>query len=332
MNVPTVKLFCWLTSASLTAGLVGYAYDFFSKIEEKRSPLDFEHVEAILNETADQKGIEVQQGIDYEEIKRTFIHMNWTGHVAPEPIVVETEAPENVRPTYTPVAELLKILMISVDTSNPATSTVLVNFVVGQGIEATEGTLREGEALPSPHNSIKLTSIRIDGVEFSFDQQGRDNETIRPSSVGDETLIVQVGPDGVRYPVSRSIPMTTDTRPESSEHTMLIGTNRFRVGTEDAQYFNDNYAAILTNDVRTKTHYEDGRRAGIKVQSIKAGSVASKHGIQTGDIIKSVNGHAVNSEHEGIKFFKTNQDKYSVWTVVVESMGKEKTMIFESPE
>ena len=88
----------------------------------------------------------------------------------------------------------------------------------------------------------------------------------------------------------------------------------------------------LTNDVRTSTHYENGRRAGIEINSIKAGSVAASHGIHSGDIIKSVNGHAVTSEHEAIKFFKTNQDKYSVWSVVVESMGKEKTLIFESPE
>ncbi|TDJ68068.1 MAG: hypothetical protein E2O39_13695 [Planctomycetota bacterium] len=331
MNVATVKLFCWLASAGLTAGLVGYAYDFFSNIKAKRMPLDHDHVGLILEESAEHSGGKVEHGISYDEIKRTFIHMNWTGDVAPAPPPVDEVELKDAPPIHTPVADLLTILMISVDTSDPSTSTIRVNYR-GAGIKAQEGTLTEGDPLPSPHQGVKVSSIRIDGVEFEFDQEGRDTETLQPSSAGDENLIVQVGPDGVRYPVRRKFPTAIDTRPPSFEHTRLIGTNKYRIGRDDAKYFNDNYAAILTNDVRTKTYYEDGRRAGIEIQSIKAGSMAANHGIQSGDIIKSVNGHAVTSEHEAIKFFKTNQDKYSVWSVVVLSMGKEKTLIFESPE
>ena len=61
---------------------------------------------------------------------------------------------------------------------------------------------------------------------------------------------VAVGADGVRIPPRKTSSITVASRPEEwvPEKTQLIGHNRYRVGTEDAATFGQNYAEILTRD------------------------------------------------------------------------------------
>ncbi|MEM8711666.1 MAG: PDZ domain-containing protein, partial [Planctomycetota bacterium] len=89
---------------------------------------------------------------------------------------------------------------------------------------------------------------------------------------------------------------------------------------------------ILSRDISSSTHYEDGKRAGIKIESVKADSIAAQHGMQQGDIIKSINGYPVNSKQEAISFAKKNADRYKIWQIEVENMGRVRTEVYHSPE
>ena len=130
-------------------------------------------------------------------------------------------------------------------------------------------------------------------------------------------------------PKRSRIPTAVVRRTENPTETQLLANNNYRLGTDDVDYFNQNYADILTNDVRTSTYYdENGKRAGIEITQVKNGSIAARHGAQDGDVIISINGHKVSSQQEAIQFVKKNQDKYSVWEVVVMRLGKQETLVY----
>jgi S1-C subfamily serine protease len=59
--------------------------------------------------------------------------------------------------------------------------------------------------------------------------------------------------------------------------------------------------------------------------------MAERHGAQAGDVIKSINGHTVNSTQEAITYVKTNSNKYTTWEVVIENKGKTRTVTYQSP-
>ncbi|MEZ5974077.1 MAG: PDZ domain-containing protein [Planctomycetota bacterium] len=72
-------------------------------------------------------------------------------------------------------------------------------------------------------------------------------------------------------------------------------------------------------------------RAGIEVMEVRAGSIAARHGAQSGDVIISINGYPVNSQQEAIQWAKDNGDNYEVFTVVVERLGRLETLTYRKP-
>ena len=75
-----------------------------------------------------------------------------------------------------------------------------------------------------------------------------------------------------------------------------------------------------------------GKYAGVELTEVQPGSLAAAHGAETGDVIKSINGHPVTSVQEAVSYVKNNSETTSVWEVVVVNQGKERTVIYESPE
>jgi C-terminal processing protease CtpA/Prc len=141
---------------------------------------------------------------------------------------------------------------------------------------------------------------------------------------------VIVGPDGVVKP-----PRVEFTRKEDIYRpgkTAQLGANRFRLGTEDVKEFGDRYTEILGREVETSRHQDPrtGKYDGIEIKSVKEGSIAARHGAQEGDVIKSINGHPVNSTQEAINFVKVNSNNYTTWEIVVENHGKTRTVTYES--
>ena len=81
-----------------------------------------------------------------------------------------------------------------------------------------------------------------------------------------------------------------------------------------------------------ETHYDrDGRANGIKITRIAKDSFALQLGLQTGDIVKSINGHPVNSKQEAIAFVKKNGSRYSIWQVAIENLGRTRIEVYHSP-
>lgn len=334
MSVNSIKTVCWTMSAIVTLFMSYYVWDFYQHQDQTSQTYDSDQVKAVLEENVDASA-EVADRVNYTDIQSAYVDMNWTGKPPPPPTEVN-ERPEVDTPppvSFTPVSDLLSILMIQVDVTEPDDSRVVVRYK-GGGITEPQGTLSVGDALPQPHQSIQVAAITVEGVEFSFEGTDRENEKLTPTEgSSDQNVIVRVGPGGERYPVTRSlIPQSSNRQSFNPTETTLVGHNKYRIGTNDVQYLGENYAKVLTRDVRTSVHRDEtGRRAGVKIDQVRAGSVAERHGAQEGDIIKSINGHPVSSQQEAIKFVKNNSDRYTTWEVVVENLGRERTVVYESP-
>lgn len=350
MNIAQAKILSWMTAAALAVGLSVYVVVFLREVKDKNVLPDPVHVQAVLDET---KTVETKTEdlVAYADVRRLFHsscekckgdkncrHLNWTGalQVAPPPVST-TDVEVKPEAAVVPVKELVRILMVKVDMEDPAQSDVFLKYRPKAGVQNTGKPpgflLRQGDHLASPHGHIRIDSITAEGVLFAFDNEAREKETLVPDEFDVGAGIVQVGPDGVIQPTQRSsIPRGTAPvfKPNS---TQSLGLNHFVLGTKDMAYFNENYAEVLVQDVRTVRHQDPrtGKYDGIEIKEVAAGSIAERHGAQEGDVIKSINGVPVTSIQEAITFAKNHANEYTVWKIVVENKGKTRTVTYETP-
>jgi len=348
MNIGQVKVFSWGAAGLLTAGLAVYVVLFVRDLESKRKPPEGSRIQAALEAAEPQKS-KAADLVLYDDVKRLFLpscesckgnpdcrHLNWTGKPPPPPPSEPTpDGPE--KPPVIPVAELVKLGMIQVDLSDRKLSRVWLKYRQRAGVQNTASAggflLREGDHLAAPHQYAKIETIDSTGVTFTFEDEGREPETVSADEFDLKTSIVQVDPNGVIMPQIKGIPVSV-APPWRPNRTTEFGKNKFMLGTEDLVYANDNYPKILAEDVRTARHQDPrtGKYDGIEVQSVTPGSFAERHGAQEGDVIKSINGHPVTSVQEAINYAKMNANQFTTWEIVVERNGKLQTFHYQSPQ
>jgi len=83
----------------------------------------------------------------------------------------------------------------------------------------------------------------------------------------------------------------------------------------------------LYSEVRIVPNYKDGKPSGMKVLSIKPGSLASKLGIRRGDILQKVNGQELDIK-QGMELFSSMKDSKN-FSLEVERGGKNQTLEYE---
>lgn len=336
MSVSTINIFAWTASLALTGGLGAYGYKNIKYLETDKpySKADTEGNARAKEALSAGKGAKIEKSwsINYQkQVVPNFVDHNWTGKL----VVVEEREPEKKGPVVIPdvkIEDILQVIYFQVDTGDAGGSRVLVRYI---GALATNGTaeLRVADTLPSPHDGIAVVGITAESVEFSFSKEGRDNETFLPGML-DSGLIYVIPEDGealvAEWEKVVGEKVANSNWPKATEE---LTPNAFRVGSDDAKEFADNYQTILTNDLRTRTRRDkNGNPAGIELTSVREGSIAQRHGLAARDVIISVNGHPVNSEQEAMQWAKANQDNYTVWNVVVERLGRTETLIYRSPD
>ena len=336
MSVSTINIFAWTASLALTGGLGAYGYKNIKYLE---TPKPYSKSDTEGNARAKEKlnagkvaKVEKDWSISYSgKVVPNFVDHNWTGKV----VIVDDIVKPPPGPVEIPdvkIEDIVQIIYFQVDTGDAGGSRVLVRYI---GALATYGTveLRVADTLPSPHEGIAVVSITAESVEFSFSKEGRENETFLPGML-DSGLIYVIPADGkaleAKWESAIGEYKENDTRPKD---TVELANNIYRLGTDDAKEFADNYQTILTNDLRTKTRRDkNGNPAGIELTSVREGSIAQRHGLAARDVIISVNGHPVNSEQEAMQWAKANKDNYTVWEVVVERLGRTETLTYRSPD
>ncbi len=83
----------------------------------------------------------------------------------------------------------------------------------------------------------------------------------------------------------------------------------------------------LYNDVRIVPNFKDGRPAGMKVLSVKPGSLIAKLGVKRGDVLEKVNGQELDMKR-GMEMFNQMRDMKS-FSVEIERGGRNQTLEYE---
>ena|SRR3989338_8117859 len=83
----------------------------------------------------------------------------------------------------------------------------------------------------------------------------------------------------------------------------------------------------LSSEVRIVPNFKDGKSAGMKVLSIKPGSIASKLGIRRGDVLEKVNGQELDIKR-GMDMFTSMRDMKN-FSLDVSRGGKNTTLEYE---
>jgi hypothetical protein len=348
MSVTRLREIIWIVSCLLTAGLGWYVREIVVVAKSGGSIIDTEEVTRTLQDVDDFSGPK-QSLVDTQLIRKTFWDFDWSGK--PAPVVVETPKAEPVvnGPVYTPVQEILSVYFMQEDVTQPGFSRTFVFYTAGSGVtgEAAElgQVLYPGDSdgqplnelrpcrLADPHGNIWVHSITLEkGVTFSFEDESRENESLKTEEFQTDLVIPKVDADSAIRPGVISIPMGQRGVAWRPEQTTQIGSDTYQIGSQDAVDLGENYAHYLANEVRHRRHRDPqtGKFDGIEIQSVTSGSIASRHGAAEGDVIRSINGHPVTSVSEAITFVKNHEDEYSVWEVIISNRGVDRTVTYHS--
>lgn len=340
MSIQRIKLLVWLVALALGAYLVWFVADFLRHKADYEKFVPVEEQTRVLNDVATPEP--PKEGVvKYDLVREGWFTMNWTGKAPPK--VIEEPKDDGPKTTpHKPVADLLKVVYLQVDTVHNGDSVatrdslIHVRFVDGQLKQTVKNpddrVLRVGDTLPKPHDYATLTRVTVDGAHFSFDDEAREGELVPLVEPKESSIsIVAVGENGPILPDREGFPDTGRTyRPE---RMISIGRNNFVIGTEDVKDFENRYTEILSTDVRYRSHRDSktGKIDGLEITSVKAGSIAAAAGLTKGEVVKAINGTAVTSTSGAISYVKQNADTTKTWVVLFEKQGKEYTRTYQSP-
>lgn len=336
MNIGQIKLVAWGATGVMALGLAYYVAEFVRHQPELQKPVDKDRVLKVL-QSVEPVRIKSDRSMTYAQAKQVLNAVDWTG--APKAVVVEVPKVEvDTRPKIVPMERLVRITSVRYDASDPSGSRVSLRYKPESGVTAPGiaafSLYKPGDKLAAPLDTVTVRAIEMDGVTFSFADESRAVEKLSCDEYDTKSAIVFVGPDGVVTSPTKAgtIPRIERDLPQPNR-TVASGRNQYDLGTEDVKEIETRWQEIMGNEVRTAQHRDPktGRYDGIEIQSVQPGSIAERHGAQAGDVVKSINGTAVNSTNEAIQFVKTNKDVYSKWEVVIENRGKTRTMTYYSP-
>jgi hypothetical protein len=344
MNVGTLKTLSYLTSFGLLGGIGYIGYDYYEN-GKNVSYFDVARAGEVLNGVRPPAPPK-RTALDYtSDITPAIVKFDWTGK--PPEISKPDEGPgaEDLVAVTVRVAEVLEVRMVIADPENPGDSFCLVAFK-DPAADPHEMLLEVGDTLPAPNESVSVLRIlhpgaefsepgaelSEPGAEFSFSDDDREPEIVRLSNRVVDVIVSLDDPSQLKHRTligrTGGTPGASRTAPGETE----VRNGQFFIGADDASLIRDNYGDIFSRDVKTETYYDkDGNRAGVKINEVRAGSVAERLGAQAGDVIIAINGTSVNSQQEAIQFAKDNSERYSVWEVQVMNLGRVRTEIYHSP-
>jgi len=342
MNTAAAKTLVWTVALALGGGLVAHVAWFLAHRAEFQTPVSREFMEKTLGETREIPQ-RVQDVIDFAMVKRGVgREFDWSGKPPPPPppkVEVEATSTEKVRD---PLTKYLTVRGLKVDADDPNSSDAFIKYTsearVSLPSTVVDGTVlkKVGDKLDGDIlGQVKVVAILPYGVQFSFiNDPQRGEELVAPSEY-DLNGIFRVLADGDTIEIpdpSVAIKVRYDNTPLAQ--TMPISPDKFRIGVDDAREFEQRYDEILNQDIGYRRHRDPVTRQpdGIEITSVKPGSIAARHGVRDGDVIKSINGHAVSSEQEAIKYVKDHQNEFDKWEVEVWNRGQTRTVTYYAPK
>lgn len=131
-----------------------------------------------------------------------------------------------------------------------------------------------------------------------------------------EDLADQAGrlPDGQAQPAPEAADISV------SEEPISISGQQMDEAMQDV--------STLMRQVRIRPYFEDGRPGGLMLSGIRSESVFSEMGLESGDIIKSINGRQIRSVEDAMTFYENMQSSGEV-ELEIERNGSRQILSFQ---
>ncbi len=84
----------------------------------------------------------------------------------------------------------------------------------------------------------------------------------------------------------------------------------------------------LMKQVRIRPHFTNGKADGLRLTGIRSGSIFSRMGLRSGDILVGVDGERIQSVDDALKFYKSLKSASNV-KLTVKRGGREKTIDYQ---
>lgn len=221
-------------------------------------------------------------------------------------------------PTGKPVKTSLSIKVMGVLVVGAGTdprSSATISGGSGQG--ASVDTYAVGDENGFAPNT-KLTLVQPDRIEFIHG--GR----LEFALIGDElgTSIFGPPPSDIKTATLTPSPET----PKEGEGIQPAGEGRFVIDQQEVQNALTNIDRLYT-EIRAVPNFAGGRVSGMKILSVKQGSIFDKLGLQRGDILKRINGLELDVKR-GFEIFNQLKNEAQL-TVDLVREGQNETFEYE---
>lgn len=234
----------------------------------------------------------------------------------------------------------------------------------GAASEATEGEVSDANYVPGGE-AVK-TSLSIKVLAVLVIGEGKDKRSsatidagggtgIDVYGVGDEksfasgTRLVQVKPDRIEFvrsgrleyaelienvgesifgppkPLEGAVAAKAAT-PSSQETVNKVAEGKFAIDQSEIDNAIQNLDKLYT-EIRAIPNFQDGKAAGMKILSVKPGSVFAKLGLKRGDVLQRINGVDLDVR-KGFEIFNQLKDQKSLSLDLVRG-GSNQTVEYE---
>lgn len=102
-----------------------------------------------------------------------------------------------------------------------------------------------------------------------------------------------------------------------------MGNDTYEISREDVERQLANLSALATQ-ARVVPSFKDGKANGFKIFSIRPGSLYQKIGLQNGDVIRKINGYAIDSPEKALELYAKLRESSRI-EVELERRGKVQT-------
>jgi type II secretion system protein C len=221
--------------------------------------------------------------------------------------------------------------------------TVLGVLVVGEGTDTrSSATIASGS--PSSSSSSSRRKKRKSSSRANVFSVGA------VESFAPDTKIVRVQPDRIEFlnkgrleyaevasefgsnifgpPGEGEVAASTPSKPSGDKDTLIRkeGGGKFTIDQAEIDNALQNLDKLYT-DIRAVPNFSGGKVSGMKILSVKRGSMFSKLGLRRGDVLKRINGMELDVKR-GFEIFNTLKDEKSI-TLDLVRQGQATTLDYE---
>jgi membrane-associated protease RseP (regulator of RpoE activity) len=303
MNVNRVRSLLLVVNVGLAAG-TGYTVyrEFESKEERRNDALRFQGrlLEDLKNTPAATRRETVRVSIKESD----FVDL--TG-AKPKPLEVRPVESAPTSRAVTPLETMIKVVTIS-HHADPTIANVAILRKADVQPTAERSIFRVGDTIPFANDAVVL---EIHPKEVVF-QNGDQVEKLRVPDQLTQTPGGATGTgSGPADPGNRAFSTYVESKKDSGIVTIKSG------GTVALEREGEN---VLQGVVFSTTETAGGGKA-LRIDTVPAGSLLAQHGVQSGDVLISVDGVPMSTKSEVVAYAKRNKNK-PVFDVVFQRRGR----------